>query len=288
MTILIVMTISIICIALHEQISTYVGLNMIVNRYGKITSNCEIISKDEAAIYINLSNTNKNKLKNSAEDKDFIKINLKSSKRQHVNPNEILSIMDSYLFFKEKDIIENISGFICCYQSGSVSDLNSVDVVVSMVELNELYDECKSYSGNLNAQGMAVKWIEKNYYFRDGLEMNMQYSGLVSEWNEYITSTDGNFQLGYIYDDNRLKVLNLEYNKHENIDIVTSKTMWNTKVDESGKVYAVWDEENNIWMLGEKTGIKLFQFNGKDSWSIATEYNEDSIPDVFNSITFTK
>lgn len=286
MVLLLIVSIAIVGIFFHKDITMNVRLNSIVHQYGNITSRCEIVSKENVIEYINLSNTNKNKFINSSADKSFVKINLNGKKGQHDKPNEIISTMAAYLFIKENGGVDEISGFICCYQSGKTPDLNSVDVVFSISELNELFDEIELYSENVDAQEMAVKWMGKNYYFRNGLEMNVQYSDLISEWNRYVTSDDGNFQLGYIYADNRLKVLNLEYNKHENVDIVTSKTMWNIKVDESGKVYAVWDEENNIWMLGETSGIKMFLFDGKDSWVLVDDYSDFQIPNIFNDITF--
>lgn len=265
---------------------TSMKLKSIIKQYGSVTSNCEIISKKDALAYITASNVNRNKLSDVSDDDKLVKINLKSREGQYGKSNEILATMDVYLYIKENEEFRNICGIICSYRSGKISDANSVDVVFSVAELEMLFDECKLNTKNINAQVLCTKWIEDNYYFRNGLETNIEYSKLISEWNRYVASEDGGYQLAYDYENNQLRVVKNEKNKYGDVGIVTSKTVWKNKLDEDGAVYATWDKENNIWLLGESLGLKLFQFNEIDSWLMVDEYSDFTIPNILNDVTF--
>lgn len=266
--------------------TTSMKLKSIIKQYGSITSNCEIISKKDALAYITVSNVNRNKLSDVSDDDKFVKINLKSQKGQYGKPNEILSTMDVYLYIKENEEYKNVCGIICSYRSEKISDANSVDVVFSVAELKTLFDECKLYTKNINEQVLCNKWVEDNYYYRKDLEINREYSKLISEWNRYVASEDGGYQLAYDYENNQLRVVKNEKNEYGDVGIVASKTAWKNKLDEDGTVYAVWDKENNIWLLGENSGLKLFRFNETDSWLMVDEYSDFIIPNILNDVTF--
>ena len=261
-------------------------LKSIIKQYGSITSNCEIISKKDALAYISASNVNRNKLSDVSDDDKLVKINLKSQKGQYGKPNEILSAMDVYLYIKENEEYKNICGIICSYRSEKISDANSVDVVFSVGELKTLFDECKLYTKIINAQVLCNRWIENNYYYRKDLEINRKYSKLLSEWNRYVSSEDDGYQLVYNYENNQLRVVTVEKAEHDDVGIVTSKTAWKSKINEDSTVYAVWDKENNIWVLGENMGLKLFRFNETDSWLMVDEYSDFIIPNILNDVTF--
>lgn len=265
---------------------TSVKLKSIINQYGSITSNCEIVSKKDAIAYITASNVKRNKLSGMSDDDKLVKINLKSQKGQYGKPNEILAAMDVYLYIKDNYKLKNICGIICSYRSEKLSDANSVNVVFSIAELRALFDECKLYSENINAEMLSAKWIENNYYFRNDLETNIEYSKLISEWNRYVASEDGGYQLVYDYENNQLRVVKVAKDAYDDVGIVTSKTVWKSDINEDGTVYAAWDKDNNIWLLGENSGLKLFRFNETDSWLMVDEYSDFIIPNILNDVTF--
>lgn len=253
-------------------------INSIVRTYAN-SSSSELLSKANANFIINSTNINRTELTKMNENDRILFLDFKGNKTKNHLPIEIYAIFESFLFLKEHSLPYTIVAVACNYQSGEAFDADSTLITITTNEFENLYDSIDIKTGNRSkiAKKLADKWVEIMFYNRSNLKFGAQeeYKALlITPWSRHQKSFSNSFNARYQYDKNQITIDKIS--KHN--EIYSTTLLETIQVNEEGFLYGAWDNQNNIWLYGEKIGVVLLEYDGASSWTKKQYLNELMIP----------
>lgn len=262
----------------------------IVEKYGKSSSTCQIISSNDLSTYKEISNTGRKVFGDLDAKESALFIEFYGKSKNYHQPIEISSIMHSYLYMKDKSSYDVVKAVVCISRNDEPFSVDSTCIIISLKELEKIYNDCTDTTNiESTVQEMTEQWLKTNAYNRDQLKtenpLNAEY---FSEWNHYVNSTDKKFQLGYSYKRNKLHIYKLTGSAEEYPNVVMSSNLIDFEIPETGWIFGAWDSDNNIWLFGEEIGLKKLGYDGVKSWKFEEMFDYDEVPMVLQNIKIQK
>ena len=253
-----------------EEIAITKTTDKIVKTYGKRSSDTQLLRKEslswlEDSSNVGCSVVSKMKPNDFVLDISYTPKNVEGREK----PDEIYAMFDCWLELREKKEKINVVAITCNYNYGGLFDYDSWTIIIPYNEFAHLQHEInvtKTTQTDI-AHELGDLWIKRHYYNRNGLifdDNNKDRELVITPWRNSQISLDKEFVAHYDYGENKLSIRKINYYK----GVSSSHTVWSMQMNESGYLYGVWDNKNNIWVCGEKTGLKLLEYNGVDDWTL--------------------
>lgn len=248
-------------------------ISNIARGYSNIFSSSIFLPKDDMDWFINANNYNKKHFSNLKSNDEIIYIDFHKTTFKESEPVELYAVFESFLYLRGKELPYNIVAIGCEHMGGVWS------FAITTEDFEELYSPLKVKTDKRSeiAKELAKVWVEKNFYNRRGLILDKQdeyKKQLVTLWSFPVNSSDDNFQIYYFAEANTMYI----DKKERFMNDYATKSVQAIKTDETGFMYAAWDEKNNIWMYGESTGLSFFKFDGASNWEKQTAIDESQMP----------
>jgi len=255
-------------------------INDITRKYGNPVCRSQLLTLDEADWLVEKNNYNR-RLSEMTSNNRILRVFYYGNGSDCGEPKEIYAMFENFLYLKERRQQYNISAISYSQVSGYWGDGYDTLITITMSDFEDLFSKVgiKNNSNQVIAKEMASIWISANHYNRHRLildEYTEYRENLITPWNNYIPSVDENFKLTYSYGSNTVRIeKKLTYSSST---IVGFREIKNMSIDETGYMYAHWGENNSIWLLGESTGLTVYEFDGNEDWIEKVQFSEDEIP----------
>ncbi|MGL4483320.1 MAG: hypothetical protein ACRCUS_00050 [Anaerovoracaceae bacterium] len=245
----------------------------ILRKNGSHRSYSELLN-DEREWLIDSSNENRSVMNKIGKDSPILELYYvgKGWNKDYLEPRELYSMFECFLFMRDRNIEEDIAAIICDVMSrGDYIDSGGVRsfVLISTSEFENLYGFIKdtNKSDEELAKELTELWLEGNLYNRADMEFAEKYNyrkKLITPYNEIVMSPNENFLLRFNYNNNHLYLDTTP--KYKNIGSIKGIGFSIMPIEEKGYIYGMWDEYNNIWLCGETSGVLFLKYDGEENW----------------------